>query len=123
PPCAAVVLGADAEGGDAVVAEAGDAFVLDAEQHIDDIGLPETLAGAVDAGQRLLRGNRAVEQLRRLGAGVAIAARLAAVAEIGQERLPAAPGRLGQPEQRVELLPFHALALFRRLRFLDAAYA
>ena len=105
------------------MAELGDTVILEAQQHVDDIGLPEALAGAVDARQRLLRGDRAVEQFRRLGAGVAIAAGRATVAEIGQEHLPAAACRLGKPQQRVELLAFHALALVWCLRFLDEAAA
>ena len=49
PPCAAVVFGADTKGGDTVVAGPGDALVLDAEQYVYDIGLPEAFAGTIDA--------------------------------------------------------------------------
>ena len=48
PPGPAVVFDPDAEGGDTVVTELDDAVVLNTEQHIDDVGLPEAFAGAVD---------------------------------------------------------------------------
>jgi hypothetical protein len=47
----------------------------------------------------------------------------AVVAEIGQQHLPAAGRRLGQPQQCVELLALHALALLGRVGFLDEAAA
>ena len=81
-PQPGVVLGADAEGRDAVMAELGDALVLHAQQHIDDIGMPEAFAGALDAGQGILCCDGSVEQLRRGEAGVAIAARLAVVTKV-----------------------------------------
>ena len=46
--------GADAERGQLVVAQAFDALVGLAEQNRDDVRLPEALAGAVDAGEKLL---------------------------------------------------------------------
>ena len=60
---AAVELGADAEGLQPVVAEALDAFVVGAEQHVDEMMRAEALAGAIDCGERLLRGDRAVPGL------------------------------------------------------------
>jgi hypothetical protein len=48
-PGAAVVLGPYAKGGNTIVTELDDAVVLNTEQHIDDVGLPEAFAGAVDA--------------------------------------------------------------------------
>src|SRR4051812_39769634 len=83
-PCVAVVLLADAPGGELVMAEAPDALVLLAEQDRDDVRLAEALAGSIDAGEQLLRGYRAVERLGRREADVAIAAGPAVVAEIAQ---------------------------------------
>jgi hypothetical protein len=98
-------------------------IVIPPQQHVDDVGLTEALAGAVDARQAFCAatvpsnsfgGSAQVSQLPH-GSPV--------VAEIGQEHLPAAARRLGQSEQRIELLPLHALALFGRVRFLDEAAA
>src|SRR5689334_8306993 len=89
-PGVAVMLGADAEGRKPVMAEPADALVMVAEQHRDDMRLAETLARAVDGGQKLLRGNRAVESLGWVETDTAIAARPAIVAEIAQQHLPAA---------------------------------
>ena len=63
-----------------------------AEQHVDEMSGAETLSGAIDAGQRLLRGQRAFPGLRWLQAVVAIAAGPCVVfAEILQQALPSAP--------------------------------
>src|SRR4051812_16206442 len=88
-PGAAVVRLADAERGKLVVAEAPDALVGLAQENRDDVHLPEALAGAVDAGEKLLGVHGAVKGLRRVEADVAIAARRAVVAEIAQQHLPA----------------------------------
>ncbi len=64
---------ADAVGAEPVVAEAPDALVLLPAQHVDQIIDAETLAGAVDAGQGLLRGQGGIPGLRRIEAGVAVA--------------------------------------------------
>src|SRR5690606_6458697 len=56
-----------------------------------------------DGGQQLLCGDRAVPRLRRCQAGVAVAARLALLTEVGQQLYPAALDRLAQCEHRVEV--------------------
>src|SRR5581483_6584989 len=83
-PGVAVVLLADAESGELVMAQALDALVGLAEENRDDMRLPEALAGAMDAGQQLLGGDGAVEGFGRIETDIAIAARLAVVAEIAQ---------------------------------------
>src|SRR5438105_4122976 len=59
-PLSFVEIPADSESGNAVVAELGDTPGILAEQHVDHVPRAEALAGAVDAGQRLLRAQRAV---------------------------------------------------------------
>ena len=67
---------ADAEGRDPVVTEAADPLVVLAQQHVDQIHHTKALAGAVHAGQRLLRRQRRIPGFRRREAVVAVAARL-----------------------------------------------
>jgi hypothetical protein len=86
---------ADAENGELVVARPRHAIVCAPHQHIDEIGGAETLPGAVHRGQRLLRQHGAVHRLRRADAVIAIATRLRLpLAEIGEQRLPAAARQL-----------------------------
>src|SRR5207248_7236347 len=54
-PLSFVAIGADTESGKPVVTELRDAPFRAAEQHVDHVPCAEALAGAVDAGQRLLR--------------------------------------------------------------------
>src|SRR5262245_16194610 len=85
--------------------------------------LPKTLAGAIDTGEKLLRGNAAVERLWWVEADIAIATRLAVVAEIAQQHLPATLAGFGKTQQRVELAVLHPLARLGRTRLVDEAAA
>src|ERR1700749_3491025 len=87
------------------------------------MGLPEALAGAIDAGEKLLGGNAAVERFWRVEADIAIATRLAVVAEIAQQHLPATLAGFCKTEQRVELAVLHPLARVGRTRLVDEAAA
>src|SRR5437899_9822558 len=98
-PLSFVALGADAESGKPVVAELRDALGIPAEQYVDHVPRAEALAGAIDAGQRLLRGHRAVPYPRRIQAVVAVAARPARLAEVREHLDPAAAGGFGQSHQ------------------------
>src|SRR5207237_6027741 len=94
-----------------------DAFGCVADQHVGDMLRPESLPGAVDRRQRLLRRDRAVPTRRRVAAIVAIAAgRVIALAEIAEQRLAAARYRFAKADQRLAFLPFDAA-----LRFADVA--
>ena len=87
-----------------------------AAQHVDHVGGAEALAGAMDAGQELLRRHRAVPGLGRIEAAVAVAARPRVVlAKIGQQRRPSAGGDLAPAKQSVEPGPLNALMLLVRL--------
>ena len=83
-PAIGIMLRADAERGEPIVAPFRDALGFFAKQHVDDMRLAETLARAVNAGEKFLRGNCAVERLGRLKAGIAIAAWRAVIGEIAQ---------------------------------------
>src|SRR6478736_1345998 len=85
--------------------------------------LPEALAGAIDAGEKLLGGNSAVERFWWVEADIAIAARLAVVAEIAQEHLPATPAGFCKTQQRVELAVLHPLARLGSTGLVDEAAA
>src|SRR5216117_3178920 len=84
-PLPFVAIFADAESGKPVVAELRDALGRPAEQHVDHVPRAEALAGAVDAGQSLLRDHRAVPDPRRIQAVVAVATRPARLAEVGEQ--------------------------------------
>src|ERR1700756_4622686 len=105
------------------MAQALDALVGFAEENRDDMRLSEPLAGAVDAGQQLLGGDGAIERLGRIETDIAIAARLAVVAEIAQQNLPPALAGFGEPQQGIELAALHALACIWRVRLVDEAAA
>src|SRR6187455_1393408 len=81
----------------------------------------KALAAAERARERLLRGDRAIPDYRRLEAGIAIAARRRCFAEIREQAHPPAGGRLAQAQQRIELGACHALELVLRVRCLDHA--
>ena len=115
-PGVAVMLPADAERGELVMTQALDALVALAQQNRDDMRLPEALTGAIDAGEKLLGGNGAVEGLGRVEADVAIAARVAVVAEIAQQHLSAALAGFRKAQQRVELAVLRPLAWLGSLR-------
>ena len=97
-PFGAAVFLADAIGGELRVTPFADFFRVRAGQHFDDVIQPDAetvrLADAIDAGEKFLRGQRAVERVARREA---VVARPAAVggkffAEIG-EQFPAAASR------------------------------
>src|SRR5439155_11825741 len=107
----------DAPGDQPVMAELAQPLALAAHQHLGQVRGAEALAGAIDARQRLLRRDRAVEAGDRLQAGVAIAAGLAALlAEIIEQHLAAATRGLAEADQRVELAPLDLLLLLGQLR-------
>src|SRR6266581_6899978 len=108
-PLSFVAVGADAESGKPVVTELRDALGRPAEQHVDHMPCAEALASAVDAGQSLLRDHRAVPYPWRIQAVVAVAAKPARLAEVGEQLDAAAAGGLGQPHQGVELAHRRAL--------------
>src|SRR6266851_4409800 len=108
-PFVLLQLGADAERLQPVVAELADALAHLAEEDVDEMGDAEALAGAEHRRERLLRGDDAVPHADRRQAIVAIAAaRMVALAEIAEQHLTPAAGRLAEAEQRVELLPLDA---------------
>src|SRR5262249_3352737 len=91
-------------------------------EDVDEMADAEALPGAVDGGDRLLRGDGAVPAFDRRKAGVAIAARpVLAFAEIAEQHLPAATRALAEAEQRIELLPLDAALLLGQVAALDAA--
>src|SRR6266704_1952373 len=108
-PLSFVEVAADAESGKPVMAELRYPPVRPAEQHVDHVPRAEALAGAIDAGQRLLRGHRAVPYPRRIQTVVAVTARPARLAEVGEQPDAATAGGLGQSNQRIELAHRRAL--------------
>ena len=105
------------------MSEAANPLVLDTQQYADDIGLAKTFTRAINTGQKFLSGDGPIKQVRRLGAGIAIAAGLTPVAEIGEQNLPAATRRFCEAKQRIELLALHIFALIRGIRFFDETIA
>ncbi len=77
------------------------------------------LERAIHARQRHLRLARRVPRCRRLEAGIAIAARLACLAEITEQAHAPARRRFAQAEQRVELAALHALVRVVGIGFVD----
>ncbi len=119
-PLAAVEIGADAEGGQAVMAELVDPFGPGAAQDVDQVAGAEALAGAQHGGERLARGLGAVPRLDRLAAIVALAAiARIGLAEMGEDRPPPAACGFADAEQRVELGAGDALDLVRRVALVD----
>src|SRR6185312_3316628 len=92
------------------MAQALDARVGLAQENRNDMRLSKALAGAIDAGEKFLGGNAAVERLWRVKADVAIAARLAVVAEVAQEHPPATLAGFCKTQQRVEFAVLYPLA-------------
>ena len=110
PPGRRVQLRADAERADRIVAEAADTFVVLPEQHIDQVHDAKALTGAMHARERLLGDHRRVPGFRLGEAGVAVAAGLRQrLAEVGQQRLPAAAREFAQAQHRIQLVPLDAL--------------
>ena len=118
-PFLLAVFLADAEGRQAGVAEFDDRFGILAEQDVGQMLGPESLAGAHDSRQGLLRRDRAVDHLGAVTAEIAMAARLGGLPEIGQQRLPAAPRRFAERDQRIEALAVDALLFFRCFAVVD----
>ncbi len=93
------------------MAESLDAFIGLAHQHVDQIVHAESLAGAMHAGQRLLRRFSGIPGLRRFDTGIAVAAgHRQRIIKVGQQRLAAAGGELAQTEHGIELVALDALA-------------
>ena len=105
------------------MAQAPDALVGLAQENRDDMGLPEALAGAVDAGKKLLGGDGAIKGLGWVETDIAIAAGFAVVAEIAQENLSTALAGFGETEQRIELAALYTLAGSGSVRLVDKAAA
>src|SRR5690606_19145602 len=93
--------------------ELPNALAVAAAQDVDDVAGAEPLAGPIDAGEQLLCHLRPIEHLRRFDTGVAVTARLAGIAEIGEQHLAAALHRLAEAEERIELLPLQPLLRVR----------
>src|SRR5690606_11833779 len=100
-------VGAHAEHAQPVVAVLADAPADLAAQDIDDVAgaeaLPALLPEPVDRRKHFLRRHRAVPGLRRLQAGIAIAAGLYGLAEIRQQALAPAFHGFAQAQHGVEL--------------------
>jgi hypothetical protein len=118
-PFPPVVLLADAEGRQAIVAEFFYRFAVLADENVDQVLGAEALAGAHHGGECLLRRDRSVDHLGAVAAEIAIAARVARLSEIGEQRLPAAARRLAQRDERVEPLAVDALLLVRGFAVVD----
>ena len=118
-PAHVVEIGADAEGRQAVVAELLDLVGRLAAQDVDQVSGTEALAGAQRGGQRFLRGDRAVPDLRRIDAYVAVAAGLRLLAEIVEQYDAPALRRFAVGEHGVKLLALDALLLVGRVGVLD----
>src|SRR5260370_37724850 len=84
-----------------VMAELLDAVGHAADQDIDQVHRPKTLAGAIGAGQQFLRDHLAIAQLRRRKAVAAIATFGGAerLAEISEQAGAAAARRSGQSDR------------------------
>src|SRR5690606_2776942 len=94
-PLAGAELLADAVGAQRLVPELADLGRIRASQYVDQVRGTETLAGAIDAGQRLLCSDGAVPRSGRVQAVVAVAAiARMGLAEVGQQLLPPALGGL-----------------------------
>ena len=92
-----------------------DAFGRTANQDIDQMHRPETLPGAIGAGQQLLRDDFAIAKQRRRQAVVAIAAfgGVEVFAEIAEQAGAPAIRGFGQTDQRVEFADRYPLERFR----------
>src|SRR4051794_30370392 len=101
------------------MAVAAHGVALAPQQDVRDVAGPEALARAGDGGERLLRIERPVGERDAAGAKVAMAARPALLAEVGEQRLPAAAGGLAERDHGVELAPLHAPALVRDALLVD----
>ena len=108
-PLVARQLLADAEDGELVVVPLEDLLGGVAAQHVDDVADSEPLAGAHNRGERLLRVDGRVVELRRVEAHVAVAAvALERLAEVAEQHAAPARGRLGEGDHRLELVQLDA---------------
>ena len=115
-----VEIGADAECAHFIVAQRADTLVRLAAQHRSQVGYAKALTGAEHARQRLLRDHACVPGLRRIEAVVAVAARIGeGLAEVREQTLAPACGRLRVAKQCIELAALDALALLARYRLRD----
>lgn len=99
--------------------EADNFFAFHAAQHANDMRRAETLPRVVHRRQHGTRGVRPVQRLDRIATDVAISAGFGRIAEIAQQHLAAAFGRLAIGDQRVEPLMFAPLAVVVALFLLD----
>ncbi len=101
-------VGADAPGREGIVTVLAYAGSLLAAEDVDEVAgaelLPALALEAHDGGHELLRRDRAVPCGRRFEAGVAVAARFARLAEVGEQVLAAALHGLAEREHGVEVL-------------------
>ncbi len=118
-PCPHVQVRPDAEGRQPIVAQPGHPRCRGAADHIDEMASAETLTGADRGRQQLLCGNRAVPQLRRVQAHVAVATPGRPLAEVLQQHRSATRRRLGVPEHGVQLDPFNPFLLLAGRRGVD----
>src|SRR5262249_53605536 len=112
---------ADLPGRELIVSQPLHALGRIAAQHVDEMPGPKALAGAVDAGERLLRGFGAVPDARRVQAAVAVAAGRARFAEVSEHADATAAGGLRQADQRLELAVRDALVRLAGLGLGDHA--
>ena len=108
-------VGADAKSGQFRVAKLLHALGVNATQNIDDVTCSETLFDAVHGGQQFLYMLRAVHRFRRMQAGVAVAAWLAALVKIMQQLHAATGDGFAQANHGIELgilHPFEVITCF-----------
>ncbi len=122
-PAGGVVLGADAEGRQVVVAVARDRLGDLADEQVGEVAGKEAAGGAQDRRHRLLRLDHAVDHRVGTVADVAETASRPFLAEGGEQRLAAAARALAQRQQRGETPAFHRLARRRGVRQHDLALA
>ena len=113
-------VGADAEGGEFLMAVVPYPIVGFAAQDVDDVAGGEALADAVDAAEEFLHQQRAVEADGRVQAVVAVAAGFGVFAEVAQQHDAAAFGGFAYRQHGVEFLQFDVFLEFAALAFEDA---
>ena len=110
-PAVGVDVRADAMGRDPVVAEPSDALVVEPPEHVGQVSRAEHLARAIHAGERFLACLGRVPGCHWSKTVVAVAAAFGeGLAEVGEQRLPAAAGQLAVAEHGVQLADLQTLA-------------
>src|SRR4029079_4400569 len=104
-------IGTDAEYAQIVVAPLRDPVRGLAAQYVDQVAGTKALAGAEYARQGLARRLGGIPGLRRLQAGIAIAAMCALFAEIVEQSHASAACGLAQSQQRFKLGERHATVI------------